>query len=247
MLAGAFVPHALTAQETTAPSAGLGAVQPYKLVAVKPPENYADASYAAFRKELAELAQRRIYAELTRIVVTGGFFWERDFAGAYDAKRSATENLAAAIGLERGSGGGWQWLADTAADGGASPMPSRPGVLCAPGQPQFEAFEFDWLLEVTRSAATDWGYPRTGGADVRAQAREKSAVVETIGSHFVRLLTVPSKEAEPHRTWARVATPAGRTGFVAPGVIAAAYPARLCYAKDTLGRWRIVGFVGAGD
>jgi hypothetical protein len=251
MLAVALVPSALQAQEAPAarPAAG-GALQSYKLVAITLPAAYEDKSFAAFRKLLADVAQRRIFAELERSVGARGFFWERDFAGTYDARRSAAENLAAAIGLERGSGAGWQWLADLAADASASPMPSRPGVVCAPGRPQFDAFEFDWLLEVTHSARTDWGYPRTGDAEVRAQPQARGPIVDRVGSHFVRLLTAEGGNDGADATgaaWVRVATPAGRSGFVAPGRIAPAYPPRLCYAKDALGRWSIAGFVGAGE
>jgi hypothetical protein len=250
-LAVVLVPSALQAQEApaTRPAPGVG-LQPYKLVAITPPAAYEDESFAAFRKFLAEVAQRRIFAELERSVVARGFFWERDFAGTYDARRSAAENLAAAIRLERGSGAGWQWLADMVADASASPMPSRPGVVCAPGRPQFDAFEFDWLLEVTHSARTDWGYPRAGDAEVRAQPQARGQIVGKVGSHFVRLLAAEGGNDVADATgaaWVRVATPSGQSGFVAPGRIAPAYPPRLCYGKDALGRWSIAGFVGAGE
>jgi hypothetical protein len=243
-LASGLAPSSLPAQTPA------DAPAPYPAVALKLPEEHADGSFAAFRKELADVARTRIFAELARIVVTPGFFWERDFEGAFDPKRSAAENFAAAIGLERNNGAGWRSLAHYAAEAGADRMPSRPGVICAPPQPIFDAYDFSRLLESTQTARADWGYARAGSAEVRAAARERSAVVAKIGLHFVRILAVESKDGGPEaaRTaWARVATPAGKTGFVAPGTLAPAYPPRLCYAKDAVGRWRIAGFIGVRD
>lgn len=248
--AAGLAPSAASAQAAPTAPAAADAAQPYRPVAVKLPEAQGEQSFTAFRKELADVARGRIFAELARIVVTPGFFWERDFGGDFDPKRSAAENLAAAIGLERNNGAGWRTLAGFAAEAGATAMLSRPGVICAPPRPAFDAFEFDRLVEFTHSARTDWGYARGGSAEVRAEPRDRSAIVEKIGLHFVRILGFEAKDddADAARTaWARVATPSGKTGFVAPGKLASAYPPRLCYTKDAIGRWRIAGFVGAGD
>jgi hypothetical protein len=129
-------------------------------------------------------------------------------------------------------------------------MPSRPGVVCAPPLPEFDAYEFSKLIETTGSARSDWGYARSGGAQVRAAPRERSAVVAKVGLHFVRILAVEGKNDSPdaaRSAWIRVATPAGKSGFVAPGALAPAFPPRLCYAKDVVGRWRIAGFIGTRD
>jgi hypothetical protein len=239
-----------SAQSPPAAPAEAEVPTPYQPVAIKLAEPYGDTSFATFRQELADVAQRRIFANLERMVVTPGFFWERDFGAAYDAKRSAGENLAAAIGLEHNDGAGWQWLADIAAEAGATPMPSRPGVVCAPAPPLFDAFEFDRLLESTHSARRAWVFPRAGSAEMRVQRHERSAIAGTIGLHFVRLLGFEPRgdDADAARTaWTRVAMPDGKTGYVAPGKLAALDPAQLCYVKDALGRWRVAGFVGAGD
>ncbi|MFN3566541.1 MAG: hypothetical protein ACK4V1_11235, partial [Burkholderiaceae bacterium] len=42
-------------------------------------------------------ARRRVYADLARLVVPQGFFWERDFARRNDGRRPGVDNLAAAV------------------------------------------------------------------------------------------------------------------------------------------------------
>jgi hypothetical protein len=80
---------------------------------------------------------------------------------------------------------------------------------------------------------------------MRTAASATGKVVETLGSHFVRVL---GETAKPARTsWAQIATPSGRVGFVGPGLLLSLACERLCYGKDVTGRWRIAGFVGAGD
>ena len=77
------------------------------------------------------------------------------------------------------------------------------------------------------------------------------AAVGRLGAHFVRLLGVEragADEALPERNfWARVVLPSGRVGYVAPQSLLSVGSARLCYGKDTLGRWRIAGFIAGVD
>src|SRR6185295_14441307 len=53
--------------------------KPYAPVAITRPAASGDASFDTFRAKLAAAAKTRIYAELTPLVVTQGFFWGRDF------------------------------------------------------------------------------------------------------------------------------------------------------------------------
>ena len=226
------------AQQPAAPQ------KPYTAVPVTLPQGFADPGLEAFRKELAAVAKGRIYAELTRLVAGHGFFWERDFANAFERRRPAVDNLAAALRLEHRDGSGWRTLAAYAAEPSAAALPARPGVVCAPAPPAYDGAELDRLLDDTRSKAGEWLYPRADGTPVRVAARGNAAVSERLGLHFVRVLAAAPKDGEPGAGWIRVATPAGKTGFVAADALMSLGAARLCYGQDTMGRWHLVGFIG---
>lgn len=238
---------ALMAMPATAQAPPKAAYQP---VAVKIPDAPGDQSFAAFRNELAAAARRRVYAELARLVVTRDFFWERDFGGSLDRGKTGIENLAVAIGLERGDGNGWTMLAMFAAETAAAPVESRPGILCAPARPQFDEAEFAALIGRTGTDTIDWAYPRNATVGVRATASMTAAVIETLGLHFVRVLGTTTNDEMPlpgRNVWTQVAAPSGKIGFVAPAMLISPQAEQLCYAKDITGRWRIVGFVGSGN
>jgi hypothetical protein len=222
--------------------------KPYSPVAVTPTGTPGDASYANFREQLAAVAKQRVYAELARLVVAQGFFWEGDSSGDFDPKRSSMENFAAAIGLERGAGSGWSALAAIAAVPDAAPQASRPGVVCAPPPPDYDVAEFDRLTAATGTPAAAWRYPATSGALMRSASRATGAVVETLGAHLVRLLDQDPAGADPRRAgWQRVAAPSGKTGFVASGILMPLRSERVCYQKDVTGRWRIAGYIAAAE
>ncbi len=226
------------------------ATKPFSAVSVKLPPPPDDPSFAAFRRNLAAVARRRLFEELARNVTPQGFFWDRDFAESFDPKRTSAENLAAAIRLEHGSGTGWQMLADFAAEPTASAMPAAPGVLCAPGRPIFDQGDFDRLIDATRSSPTEWVYPRASGVELRAAPRPTSAVIETLGSYFVRIIgfeTAPANADPLNTSWTRIATPSGKVGYAAPDTLNSLATAQLCYVKDITGRWTITGFIGPGN
>ena len=232
------------------PPAAAPSPKSYHPVAVKLAEATEEASFLAFRNELAAVAKGRIYAELERLVMAQGFFWDRDFNGGFDRKRPAVDNLATAIRLERRNGMGWDTLAVFAAETTTSPFTGRPGIICAPGEVRFDDVEFDRLMDDTRSKPRDWIFPRADKILVRAAPRGNATVIDTLGLTLVRLLGFLAKDNEPdtmRAAWARVITPAGKTGFVAPGALMPASPERLCYGKDGFGRWRIAGFVGGSE
>jgi hypothetical protein len=222
--------------------------RPYTPVAILPVPAPADTSLDAFRGELAAVAEGRVYAELARLVAPQGFFWDRDFGPAFDPRKPAVDNLAAAIRLEHRDGVGWRQLAGFAAEAAVEELVSRPGIVCAPAPPRYDVVAFARLLDETYTFAIDWAYPLAAQLPVRAAPRPDGAVVGTLGRHFVRLMGLAGADGESNvrDRWARIATPAGDTGFVAPGSLSTMTAARLCYGKDTLGRWRIAGYI-AGD
>ena len=105
-------------------------------------------------------------------------------------------------------------------------------------------------MDDTRSKSRDWVYPRADKLAVHAAPRGNAMVIDTLGLTLVRLLGYLAKDNEPdtlRAAWARVITPAGKTGFVAPATLRSLSPERLCYGKDGFGRWRIAGYVGSGE
>jgi hypothetical protein len=217
---------------------------PYAAVAVSPAKPVADASLDGFRKELGDIANRKDRAALARLIVYRGFFWEGDDKSA-DPKKSAIDNLAAALGLDAKDGAGWQALAELAAEANAGPDPDRKRVFCAPASPSFDDQAFDDLLDKTQTDASEWGYPTSAGIEVREKPESGAPVVETLGLHAVRLLDDDAAGAS-RPDWARVATPAGKTGFVAAKAILPLDFDQICYIKEATG-WRIAGIVGGGE
>jgi hypothetical protein len=136
------------------------APKPYAPVAITRPAASDDASFIAFRAALAAKAKARIYAELAPLVLAQGFFWGRDFGQAFDPRKPAVDNLAAAIALEQGNGAGWDALAAFAAQPTIEPLDFRPGIVCAPARPGYDGIAFSRLLDTTFTTGIDWAYPR---------------------------------------------------------------------------------------
>lgn len=223
--------------------------KPYAAVAIVRPAIPVDASLTAFRATLAAAASTRIYAELAPLVLTQGFFWDRDFGQAFDPRKPGVDNLALAVELEHGGGSGWEALADFAAEASAEPLESRPGVVCTPARPTYDSVAFAKLLDLTYTGLLDWAYPRADETTVRAAPRPDAATVGMLGPHFVRLLGFEGADSEPHpgrAHWARIGMPDGATGFVAPGSLRSLTGQRLCYTKGLVG-WRIAGYVAGGN
>jgi hypothetical protein len=228
----------------------LPAQKPYKTVAVTIPNVPRDATFDAFRKELADITKRRDRAALAQRIVAKDFFWERDFSGSFDPGKSSLDNLTAALMLDADDASGWDVLAAFAAETSAGLLPGRAPIICAPAIPQFNEAARGELIESTQSDGLEWNYPRAAGLQVRAAPQASAAVIETLGLNFVRVLGFEEKDSDtdPARNaWARVAAPSGKAGYVAPNSLVSSYADRLCYAKEGSGPWRIVGYVGGGD
>ena len=54
----------------------------------------------AFRKQLAAVADKHDRAALAKLVVTKGFFWDRESGDGADRTKSGIDNFAKAIGLD---------------------------------------------------------------------------------------------------------------------------------------------------
>jgi hypothetical protein len=221
--------------------------KPYAPVAITPAVASDDASFTSFREQVAAAAKARVYAGLARLVLPQGFFWDRDFARAFDPRKPAVDNLAAALALEHHNGSGWDRLADFAAAAAVEQLDSRPGIVCAPAKPGFDGAAFAKLLDTTYTTGIDWAYPRAGETPVRSAPQPDARVIGMLGLHFVQLLGFEAADDDPGRTaWARIATPDGGTGYLAPATLLSLTAARLCYTKDLIAGWRIAGYISGG-
>lgn len=230
------------------PAAAQAPAKPYKPVPVAIPNAARDAGLDALRKELVDIARRKDRAALAGRIAKD-FFWERDVGGNFDPKKPPVDNLTAALGLDD-DGSGWDTLAAFASEPSLGPLPGRATAICAPATPDFDEAARDRLIEESQTDGVEWTYPRAAGLQVHAAPQANAAVIETLGLAFVHVLGFEGKQtdADPIRiSWARVATPSGKTGFVAPNSLLSPYSDRLCFARDAGSAWRIGGYVGGGD
>ncbi len=218
--------------------------KPYKPVAVRPPANFNDASFVAFRKQLGDIARRKDRAALGRLVVAQGFFWLRENGDAAEKNKSGLDNLAKAVGLDGKDAPGWDMLAGYAEDPTGGPMPDRQNVICAPADPGFDEKALEQLARSTQTDLSEWGFPATAGIDVRSGPQPNAPVIEKLGMNFVRVMpeeTPPSSSQQ--QQFLRVVTPAGKVGYVPIEAIAPLGNDQLCYVKDA-GGWKIAGYIG---
>jgi hypothetical protein len=221
-------------------------IKPYKPVAVTLPGPYGDPSFVAFRKQLAEIAQRKDRAALAKLVVAQGFFWMQE-PGKDSAEKgkSGLENLANVIDLDAKDGSGWDALADFASETTAAQiLPDRPGMICAPAGPTIDPKAFQALIEATQTEPMDWGYPAQDGVEVRGAAKPNAPVIDKLGMVLIRVLpdNAPAENGSMP-PFLHVATPSGKAGYVLTEAIASPGNNELCYAKDANG-WKIAGFLG---
>jgi hypothetical protein len=243
-----LIPDQGLAQQLPTPPHGLQPpppppVKPYKPVAVAPPGAYNDPSFEAFHKSLAAIAQRKDRAALAKLVVAQGFFWIQDKDIA-DHGKPGIDNLARAIDLDDQNGGGWDIIANYAADGTAAAVPQRKDLVCAPAPPAFDSQAMEALLQQTQTDPTEWAYAPDAGTEVRAAGQPNAQVVDKLGLYLVRVLPdSPAGEDGNAPAFLHVALPSGTTGFVAFDALAPLATDQICYVKDASG-WKIAGYVG---
>jgi hypothetical protein len=133
-------------------------------------------------------------------------------------------------------------IAAYAQEQSAAPDPDRKGVVCSPADPDFDDQQTEALLKDTETDPAEWVYPLSSGVEVREKAQANSAVVEKLGLHFVRVLIDNAGDLDQSQDFVRVATPSGKTGFVAVDQLLPLGGDQLCYSKDSSG-WKIAGYV----
>jgi len=152
------------------------AVQPYEKVAITLPTALNDASFDAFRKQLADVATRSDKAGLANLVINEGFFWKRDARERLDKadkKKSGIDNLTVALQLNAKDGSGWYQLVLYAFDTTAAPVEGINGVICSPPDPTYNQQDFEALLQTTKTHAEEWGYVLINNIEVRSGRRSR--------------------------------------------------------------------------
>jgi hypothetical protein len=230
-----FVP--LSAEEA-APKA-----KAYKPVAIELPQPVKDPSFAAFRKQIADIAKRKDRAALAKHVATD-FSWTAEDGNDVTLKgRPGIENLSRALYLDNPETEGWEMLAAFAAEATADPSPQRKGVICAPGDPKLDSEAVMELGNATGTTSGFWFYPSKAGVEVRDGAAPGSKVTGKLGMHLIWVYPDDSPAAAVHTDSVRVVLPSGQFGYVAADALVPLPSDLLCYVKDG-NTWRIAGFFG---
>jgi hypothetical protein len=241
LLLGAVARTPGFAQINPAPTA-TPALGPYKALPIALPTPMNDASFDAFRKQLAEVAQKKDRAALAELV-SPNFFWVPVDSDLADKKLPAIDNLVKALGLGSADAAGWDSLAAYAGESSAMADPQRSGVFCAPAEAAFDEKAADELATATQTDASDWVFPVRDGIEVRADAKKDAPVVDTLGLYLVRVLPDDSPVHAVLAAFVKVLTPAGKVGFVPVETVLPIGGEQLCYLKDASG-WKIAGFLG---
>jgi hypothetical protein len=211
------------------------------------PQPYADPSFEAFRKQIAEVASHKDRAGLAKLL-TNTFFWMGEKGDRANKRKSAIDNLAAAIDLDGKDGAGWEILTEAANETTLEPVPDRKGVMCSPASPSYDQKAAAQNAKTTGTDFGDWGFPTKGSVDVHAAGQASAPVIEKLGSVLVRVMPEePPAGAQanppPGSTFVRVVTPSGKVGFVPDDALASLDVDQLCYVKDAAG-WKITGYAG---
>jgi hypothetical protein len=241
------VPSAAVAQ-TPPPALQLpslaAAPKPYKKISVTMPAPVSDPALDALRKQLADIAQRKERAALGPLIVSKGFFWEREAVNGADEKKSGLDNFAAAIGLDAKDGSGWEVVADYATEPSAAAVGDRQDLVCSPAMPIFSEDEFLEAVKATGTDLAEWGFPFKDGIEARETAKPDSKVVEKLGMHFVRAMPDTSAP-ESDAAMLRIVIPAGTVAYIKADDLSPLGVDQLCYLKEG-GAWKIAGYVGEG-
>ena len=214
---------------------------PYTALAVAPPKPYTDPSLAAFRQQLAAIAQKKDRAALAKLVLAKDFFWLKEEGNAA-GKKTGIEALATALSLAAKDGSGWETLGELVSDETASPYPDRPNTVCSPAGPDFKTEDLEKLVAATKTDIGEWGFTAEENIEVKASAQANASVIEKIGMIFVRVM--PDLAPNASQEFMRIVTPSGKVGFVPAEAINPLGSDQLCYGKDATGAWKIVGMIG---
>ena len=215
----------------------------YKPVAIELPQPVKDPSFAAFRKQIADIAKRKDRAALAKHVAAD-FSWTTDEGKDITLKgRPGIENLARALYLDNPETEGWDILAAFAAEPTADPSPERPGMICAPGEPKFDAAAVDELGNATGTTPAFWYYPNKPGVEVRDGAAPGSKVTGKLGMHLIWVYPDDSPAAAVYADSVRVVLPSGQFGYVAAEALVPLPGDLMCYVKDG-NTWRIASLFG---
>jgi len=214
---------------------------PYTALAVAPPKPYTDPSLAAFRQQLAAVAQKKDRAALAKLVLAKDFFWMKEEGNAA-GKKTGIEALATALSLAAKDGSGWETLSEFVSDETASPYPDRPNTVCSPAGPDFKTEDLEKLVAATKTDIGEWGFTAEENIEVKASAQANAPVIEKIGMIFVRVM--PDLAPNASQEFMRIVTPSGKVGFVPAEAINPLGSDQLCYGKDAAGAWKIVGMIG---
>jgi hypothetical protein len=219
----------------------------YKPIPVTVAKPYDDPGFVAFRKQLAEIASKKDRAALAKITASD-FFWIGEKGDKADSKKSALDNLAAAIELDDSDGAGWEALKAAAAEATLETVPDRKGILCGPANPAFDEAAADNLAKDTGTDPSEWGYVTKPDAEVRGTAKADAPVIDKLGQILVRIVLeeqpAPAAGAPADLPpFLRVVTPAGKVGYVAEELISPLGTDQLCYTKDG-NSWKIAGYAG---
>jgi hypothetical protein len=211
---------------------------------VTPAQPFGDPSFAAFRKQLGDIASRKDRAALARLVVNN-FFWMGEKGDKANKKKSGIDNLAAAIGLDSKDGDGWETLAAAANETTLEPLPDRKGIMCSPAIPTFDEAAAEQLAKDTGTDPGDWGYPSKPGVEVHAAAKDNAPVIEKLGQNLLRIMPEqPAAGAQQQESpFVRVVTPSGKVGYVLEELILSPDSDQLCFIKEA-GGWKIAGYAG---
>lgn len=236
-MAGALSLGSVAAQDT-APKP-----KPYKPITIELPQPVKDPSFAAFRKQMADIAKRKDRAALAKLVASNFFWMTDDGKDIADKKLSGVDNVARALYLDNPETEGWDILAAFALDATGDPLPQRQGVTCAPGEPKYDNAAANELSTQTGTTSSFWYYPASNGVEVRSGAGNDSKVTGKLGMHLVWVYPDESPAAAVHTETVRIVLPSGQFGFVAADALMPLPGDLLCYVKDG-GNWRIAGFFG---
>ncbi len=241
-IVGGLAPRSVPAQVPAAPAPAPVTPAPYKPVEITLPAAVADATFESFRKQLADVAQKKDRTALARLVAAN-FFWIPEDTDVADKTKPGIENLARAIGLDGRDALGWDALAGYAIERTAMTDPQRANVICAPGEPGFDEKAADELANATQTDASDWGYPTKDGIEVRSAAQANAPVIEKLGLYLVRVIPDDSPANAVMATFVKVMTPSGKVGFVPIDSVLPLVGEQMCYVKEG-GSWKIAGYLG---